>query len=38
MIDTILKTIKPSHLRRLQTLQNIQNLMFQVMSSVPSHE
>ena len=30
MIDIIYKTAKPSHLKKLQILQNINNLMFQV--------
>ena len=30
MIDIIYKTVKPSHLQKLQIIQNINNLMFQV--------
>ena len=30
MIDGIYKTVKPSHLKKLQIIQNIKNLMFQV--------
>ena len=30
MIDTIYKTVKSSHLKKLQAIQNIKNLMFQV--------
>ena len=30
MIDAIYKTVKPSQLRKLQIIQNINNLMFQV--------
>ena len=30
MIDFIYKTIKPPHLKKLQVMQNIKNLMFQV--------
>ena len=29
MIDIIYKTVKPSHLKKLQIIQNIKNLMFQ---------
>ena len=30
MVDIIYKTVKPSHLKKLQIIQNIKNLMFQV--------
>ena len=30
LIDIIHKTVKPSHLEKLQIIQNINNLMFQV--------
>ena len=30
MINIVYKTVKPSHLKKLQTIQNIKNLMFQV--------
>ena len=30
MIDIIYKTVKPSHLKKLQAKQNIKNLLFQV--------
>ena len=30
MIDIIYKTAKPSHFKKLQGIQNIKNLMFQV--------
>ena len=30
MIDIIYKNVKPSHLEKLQIMQNINNLMFQV--------
>ena len=30
MIDIIYKAVKPSLLKKLQTIQNIKNLMFQV--------
>ena len=30
MIDTILKTVKPSHLKKLEVIKNIQGLMFRV--------
>ena len=30
MIDIIYETVKPSHLKKLQIMQNINNLMFQV--------
>ena len=30
MIDIIYKTVKPSHLEKLQIIKNINNLMFQV--------
>ena len=30
MIDIIYKTVKPSHLKKLQIIQNIKNLVFQV--------
>ena len=30
MIDIIYKTVKPSHLKNLQIIQNVKNLMFQV--------
>ena len=32
MIDVIYKTVKPSHLEKLQIIQNINNLLFQVNS------
>ena len=30
MIDIIYKTVKPSHLKNTQIIQNINNLLFQV--------
>ena len=30
MVDIIYKTVKPSPLKKLQVIQNIKNLMFQV--------
>ena len=30
MIDIIYKTVKPSHSKKLQVIQNVKNLMFQV--------
>ena len=30
MTDIIYKTVKPSHLKKLQTIQNMKNQMFQV--------
>ena len=30
MIDIIHKTVNPSHLKKLKTIENIKNLMFQV--------
>ena len=30
LIDTIYKTVKPSHLEKLQIMQNVNKLMFQV--------
>ena len=30
MIDIICKTVRPTHLKKLQITQNINNLMFQV--------
>ena len=30
MIDIIYKDVKPSHLKKLQIIQHIKNLMFQV--------
>ena len=30
MIDIIYKTVKPSHLKKIQIIQNINNLMFQI--------
>ena len=30
MIDIIYETVKPSHLKKLQIIQNMNNLMFQV--------
>ena len=30
MIDIIYKTVKPSHLKKLQNMQDIKNQMFQV--------
>ena len=33
MLDIIYKTVEPSHLEKLQTIKNINNLMFQVIFS-----
>ena len=33
LIDIIYKTVKPSHLEKLQLMQNMNNLMFQVIFS-----
>ena len=30
LIDTIYKTVKPSHLEKVQIMQNVNKLMFQV--------